>query len=176
MQTDEKTGVSVETTTDESGKEIKVYKDKDGNEISKFKYFFLKNKTMIIVIGIALTLGITGLIIWKIRKRALRGLGEAGLSRKQENYIRRRGLNNRAYASLVREEIFKDKKPYDSDNRRAYYKKVFHDAFSRPISQKQVSAAQNYNNMYRDVRKLAKAKGGGSQGWKEAWSEVKKKA
>jgi len=176
MQTDEKSGVSVETVTDESGKETKVYKDKDGNEISKFKYFLIKNKTMIIIVAIVLTVGLIALIIWKRRRKSLRGLGEAGLSRKQENYIKRQGLNNRAYASLVREEIKRDKKPYNTENRSEYYKKVFRDAFSRPLSQKQVSAAQNYNGMYAEVRKLAKEKGGGSKAWKEAWAEVKKKA
>ncbi|PLX10619.1 MAG: hypothetical protein C0594_04680, partial [Marinilabiliales bacterium] len=114
-------------------------------------------------------------IVWKMRQRALRGLGEAGLSRKQENYIKRQGFNNRAYASLVREEIKKDKKPYNASNRKTYYKKVFRDAFNRPLSQKQISAAKNYNSMYAEVRKLAKAKGGGSRAWKEAWAEVKKK-
>lgn len=176
METDSKTGVSVETVTDENGKESKVYKDKDGNEISKFKYFLLKNKTMIIIVAIILTVGIVALVIWKMRRRSMRGLGELGLSKKQENYLRRQGLNNRAYASLVREEIKKDKKPYNSDNRKAYYKKVFQDAFTRPLSEKQVSAAQGYNRMYAEVRKLAKEKGGGSQGWSEAWREVKKKA
>ncbi|HQN37825.1 MAG TPA: hypothetical protein PLY01_08315, partial [Caldisericia bacterium] len=176
VKVDEKSGVSTETVVDESGKESKVYRDKDGNEISKFKAFFLKNKTMIIIVAVVLTVGITGLIIWKIRQRALHGLGEAGLSRKQENFIKRQGLNNRAYASLVREEIKKDKKPYNSEMRKNYYKKIFSNAFSRPLSNKQVAAAQSYNQMFVTVRKLAKSKGGGPQAWKEAWAEVKKKA
>jgi hypothetical protein len=175
VATDEKSGVTTETVTDESGKTTTVYKDKDGNEIGKFKAFFLKNKTMIIIISIILVVGIVALIIWKIRKRSLNGLGEAGLSRKQENYIRRQGLNNRAYASLVREEIGRDKQPYNQQTRRSYYKKVFQDAFSRPLSHKQTSAALSHNNVLKEVRQLAKSKGGGSRAWKEAWSEVKKK-
>lgn len=176
VQTDEKSGVTTETVTDENGKETTIYKDKDGNEIGKFKAFFLKNKTMIIIVGIVITVGIAGLIIWKIRQRSLRGLGAAELSKKQENFIKRQGLNNRAYASLVREEIKRDKKPYNENTRKTYYKKVFQDAFSRPLSQKQVSAAHNYNRMYSEVRQLAKAKGGGSKAWRDAWAEVKKKA
>jgi len=176
LKVDEKSGVSVETVTDENGTETKVYRDKDGNEISKFKYFLTKNKTMLIIVAIVLTVGIAALIIWKIGQNSLHGLGQVGLSRKQENYIRRQGLNNRAYASLVREEIKKDKKPYNTTNRKSYYKKVFRDAFSRPLSTKQVNAAQNYNKMYSEVRKLAKANGGGSDAWKAAWATVKKKA
>lgn len=175
VEMDEKSGVTTETITDESGKEVKVYRDKEGNEIGKFKAFFLKNKTMLIIVAVIITLGIAGLIIWKVRQRSLRGLGAVGLSRKQENYIKRKGLNNRAYASLVREEIKKDKKSVNSTNRKKYYKKIFKEAFDRPLSQKQVVAAQNYNKMYSDVRKLAKAKGGGSKAWRDAWAEVKKK-
>jgi len=175
VQVDEKSGVITETIVDESGKETTIYRDKEGNEISKFKAFMLKHKTMIIIVAVVLTVGITALIIWKVRQRSLHGLGEAGLSRKQENFIKRQGLNNRAYASLVREEIKKDKKPYNSEMRRNYYKKIFSDAFRRPLSSSQVAAAKNYNNMYVTVRKLAKAKGGGAQAWREAWSEVKKK-
>lgn len=175
VETDEKSGVTTETVTDEGGKTTTVYKDKDGNEIGKFKAFFLKNKTMIIIISIILVVGIVALIIWKIRKRSLSGLGEAGLSHKQENYIRRQGLNNRAYASLVREEIGRDKQPYNQQTRRSYYKKVFQDAFSRPLSHKQTTAALSHNNVLKEVRQLAKSKGGGSRAWKEAWSEVKKK-
>jgi hypothetical protein len=77
---------------------------------------------------------------------------------------------------LVREEIKKDKKAINSTNRKKYYKKIFTEAFSRPLSQKQISSAQNHNRTLSEVRKLAKAKGGGSQAWKDAWSEVKKKA
>ncbi|MBN2776520.1 MAG: hypothetical protein JXR36_02690 [Bacteroidales bacterium] len=175
IEIDEKSGASVETVTDENGKETKIYRDKEGNEISKFKYFLTKNKTMIIIVSIVLTVGIAALIIWKVRQNSLRGLGEVGLSRKQENYIKRQGLNSRAYASLVREEIKKDKKPYNTTNRKSYYKKVFRDAFNRPLTPKQVSAAQNYNKMYSEVRKIAKSKGGGSTAWKEAWAIVKKK-
>ncbi|HNQ68818.1 MAG TPA: transglutaminase-like domain-containing protein [Bacteroidales bacterium] len=175
VQIDEKSGASVETQTDEEGKEIKVYRDKEGNEISRFKYFLIKNKTMIIIVSVVLTIGIAALVIWKVRQRSLRGLGEVGLSRKQENFIKRKGLNSRAYASLIREEIKKDKKPYNDVNRKSYYKKVFSDAFNRPLSTKQVSAAQNYNQMYSEVRKLAKSKGGGSSAWREAWAIVKKK-
>ncbi|HBS88098.1 MAG: hypothetical protein A2W91_05515 [Bacteroidetes bacterium GWF2_38_335] len=175
IKTDEKSGVTTEVVTDANGNQTTIYRDKDGNEISRFKAFLLKNKTLIIIVSIILVLGIVALVIWKIRQRALRGLGEAGISAKQENFIKRQGLNNRAYASLIREEIKRDKKPYNQDNRKAYYKKVFSDAFSRPLSQKQVSAAQNYNGMYREVRQLAKQKGGGSAAWKEAWKEVKKK-
>ncbi len=181
VETDEKSGVTTETTTDANGKETKVYKDKDGNEISKYKAFMLKNKTAIIAVSIIFVLGIVGLIIWRIRKRrkeekeGMKGLGEAGLSRKQENFIRRQGLNNRAYASLVREQINRDKQPYNQYTRKQYYKKVFTDAFSRPISHKQVSATLSHNNVLKEVRQLAKAKGGGSAAWKEAWREVKKK-
>jgi len=60
--------------------------------------------------------------------------------------------------------------------RRNYYKKIFSDAFRRPLSSSQVAAAKSYNSMYVTVRKLAKAKGGGAQAWREAWAEVKKKA
>jgi len=176
METDEKSGVTTETITDENGKQKKLYRDKNGNEISRFKAFFLKHKTMIIIVAIVLTVGITGLIIWKMRRRGLRGLEGTGLSKKQENFIKRQGLNNRAYASLVREEIKRDKKPYNDNNRKGYYKKIFRDAFSRPLSTKQVTAAHGYNRMYHDVRKLAKAKGGGSKAWRDAWAEVKKKA
>lgn len=175
IQTDEKSGVSVETVVDENGKESKIYRDKDGNEISRIKYFLIKNKTMIIIVAVVLTIGIAALVIWKIRQRSLRGLGEAGLSKKQENFIKRKGLNSRAYASLIREEIKKDKKPYNDVNRKSYYKKVFREAFDRPLSSKQVSAAQQYNQTLSQVRQIAKAKGGGSKAWKEAWSEVKKK-
>lgn len=175
-ETHEKSGVTTETVTDENGKETTIYKDKDGNEIGKFKAFFLKNKTMIIIVSIVLVVGIVGLIIWKARQKALRGLGEVALSRKQENYIKRQGLNNRAYASLVREEISKDGKNYNKTNRKEYYKKVFRDAFSRPLSQKQINATHNHNSMLKEVRELAKANGGGSQGWKKAWQEVKKKS
>ncbi len=183
VETHEKSGVTTETVTDENGKETKVYKDKDGNEINRFKAFYLKNKTAIIIIAIVLVLGIIALIIWKIRKKnkenkdkkGMNGLGEAGLSRKQENFIRRQGLNNRAYASLVREEISRDRKPYNQQTRKQYYKKVFTDAFSRPLSHKQTSAALHHNNLLKEVRELAKAKGGGSRAWKEAWAEIKKK-
>jgi len=174
--THEKSGVTSETVTDDSGKETTVYKDKDGNEINKFKAFFLKNKTMIIIVSIVLVVGIVGLIIWKARQKALKGLAAAELSKRQENYIKKQGLNNRAYASLVREEIGKDGKNDNKTNRKSYYKKVFRDAFSKPISEKQRSAALNYNSMYREVRDLAKQKGGGSAAWKEAWAEVKKKS
>jgi len=175
IETDEKTGLSVETVTGEDGKETKVYRDKDGNEISRIKYFLTKNKTMVIIVAVVITIGIAGLIIRKIRQRSLRGLGEAGLSKKQENFIKRQGLNNKAYASLIREEIRKDKKPYDNSNRKKYYKKIFREAFNKPLSPKQVSAAHNYNSMQKQVRELAKAKGGGSRAWKAAWAEVKKK-
>ncbi len=183
VETDEKSGVTTETTTDANGKETKVYKDKDGKEIGRFKAFLLKNKTAVIIVAIILVVGIIGIIIWRIRKKnkenkdkkGMNGLGEAGLSRKQENYIRRQGLNNRAYASLVREEIGRDNKPYNQQTRRAYYKKVFTDAFSRPLSHKQTSAALHHNNLLKEVRELAKAKGGGSRAWKEAWAEIKKK-
>jgi len=176
VETDEKSGVTTETIVDENGKEKKVYKDKDGNEIGRFKAFFLKNKTWLIIVSIVLTLGIVGLVIWKIRQRSLNGLAGAGLSRKQENFIKRQGLNNRAYASLIREEIRKDKKPLNENNRRQYYKRVFQESFNRPLSSKQVSAAKNYNRMYHEVIRLAKAKGGGPNAWREAWKEVKKKA
>jgi hypothetical protein len=175
VEVDEKSGVTTEITTDESGKEVKIYRDKEGKEIGKFKAFFLKNKTMLIIVAVIITLGIAGLIFWKVRQRSLHGLGAVGLSRKQENFIKRQGLNNRAYASLVREEIKKDKKAVNSTNRKKYYKKIFKEAFDRPLSQKQVVAAQSYNKMYSDVRKLAKAKGGGSKAWRDAWAEVKKK-
>jgi hypothetical protein len=176
VETDEKSGVTTETTTDANGKEVVVYKDKDGKEIGNSKPF-IKNKTMIIIVSVILVIGIVAIIIWRIRKKRkdMQGLGEAGLSRKQENFIRRQGLNNRAYASLVREEISRDRQPYNQQTRKQYYKKVFQDAFSRPISHKQASAALSHNNVLKEVRELAKAKGGGSKGWKEAWREVKKK-
>ena len=168
-------GVTEEIVTDENGKETTIYKDKDGKEIGKFKAFFLKHKKMIIIISIVTVVGIIAFIIWKIRQRNLHGLEGTGLSRKQENYIRRQGLNNRAYASLVREEIHRDKKKVNKTNRKIYYKKVFRDAFSRPISQKQVTATLNHNDRLKQVRTLAKQNGGGSAGWRKAWAEVKKK-
>jgi hypothetical protein len=176
IETHEKSGVTTETVKDENGKETKVYKDKDGKEIGKFKAFFLKNKMMIIIVSIILVVGIIAIIIWKARQRSLHGLAGGELSPKQENYIRRKGLNNRAYASLIREEIKKDGQPYNQGTRKIYYKKVFNDAFSRPISQKQVSATLNHNDTLKTVRDLAKANGGGSQGWRKAWAEVKKKS
>ena len=176
VETHEKSGVTQETIVDEEGNETVVYKDADGNEISKFKAFFLKNKTMIIIVSIVLVVGVVALIIWKVRQRSLSGLGEVGLTRRQENYIKRQGLNNRAYAALVREEIHKDGKKANKTNRKSYYKKVFRDAYNKPLSQKQTSAAIRYNSMYKEVRELAKEKGGGSKAWKEAWSEVKKKS
>jgi len=176
MVTDEKTGVTEETVTDENGKEKKIYKDANGNEISKGKAFFLKHKKMIIIISIVTVVGIIAIVIWKIRQKSLHGLGNTGLSQKQENYIRRQGLNNRAYASLVREEIDKDGKKNNKTNRKTYYKKVFRDAFSRPISQKQVTAALNHNDRLKQVRALAKSYGGGSEGWRKAWAEIKKKS
>jgi hypothetical protein len=91
VEVDEKTGITTETVTDESGKEVKVYRDKEGNEIGKFKAFFMKNKTMLIIVAVVITLGIAGLVFWKIRQKSLHGLGAAGLSRKQENYIKRQG-------------------------------------------------------------------------------------
>ena len=176
VETHEKSGVTTETVKDENGKETKVYKDKDGNEIGKFKAFFLKNKLMIIIVSIILVVGIIAIIIWKARQRALHGLAGGELSPRQENFIRRQGLNNRAYASLVREEISKDGKPYNEDTRRTYYKKVFTDAFNRPISEKQVSATINHNSFLKRVGDLAKANGGGSDGWRKAWAEIKKKS
>ncbi len=176
IETHEKSGVTTETTVDEEGNETVIYKDPEGNEISKFKAFFLKNKTMIIVVSIVLVVGIVGLIIWKIRQRSLEGLGRVGLSSKQENYIKREGLNNRAYASLVREEIGKDGKKNNKTNRKTYYKKVFKETYAKPLSEKQTSAAINYNSMLKEVRELAKAKGGKSEDWKAAWAEVKKKS
>jgi len=173
--TDEKSGVTEETVTDENGNETTVYKDADGNEISKGKAFFLKHKKMIIIISIVTVVGIIAIVVWKIRQRSLHGLGSTGLSSKQENFIRRQGLNNRAYASLVREEISKDGKKLNKTNRRAYYKKVFRDAFSRPISQKQVTAALNHNERLKQVRALAKSYGNDSAAWKKAWAEIKKK-
>jgi hypothetical protein len=173
MSTDEKSGVTQEKVTDENGKETTIYRDKEGNEISKTKAFFLKHKKMIIIISIVLVVGIIALIIWKVRQRSLNGLGSAGLSRKQENYIRRQGLNNRSYASLVREEIHRDGKKNTKSNRKIYYKKVFRDAFSRPITQKQVTATLNHNDRLKRVRTLAKQYGGGSDGWRRAWAEVK---
>lgn len=175
IEIDEKSGVSTEVIIDENGSEKKIYKDSMGNEISRYKALFLKHKKMIMIISIITVIGIIGLIIWKIRQSALNGLGAAELSKKQENYIKRQGLNNRAYASLVREEINKDGQKYNASNRKQYYKKVFQDAFSRPLSQKQVTSAKNYNDMYRNVRELAKAKGGGSDAWRQAWAEIKKK-
>ena len=175
VQTDKSTGISEEIIVDSSGKKKTVYRDKDGKEISKSKAFFLKHKKMIIIISIVTVVGIIALIIWKVRQRSLHGLGSAGLSRKQENYIRRQGLNNRAYASLVREEIHRDKKKVNKTNLRIYYKKVFRDAFSRPISQKQVTATLNHNDRLKQVRALAKEYGGKSAGWRKAWAEVKKK-
>lgn len=176
IETHERSGVTTETSTDENGNETIIYKDPEGNEIGKFKAFFLKNKTMVIVVSIILVVGIIGLIIWKIRQRSLDGLGRVGLSKKQENHIKRQGLNNRAYASLVREEISKDGKKNNKTNRGTYYKKVFRDTYNRPLSSKQTSAALQYNSMYSEVRELAKQKGGGSTAWKEAWTEVKKKS
>jgi len=119
--------------------------------------------------------GIIGIIVWKMRQNSLHGLGSAGLSRKQENFIRRQGLNNRAYGSLIREEISKDGKRNNKTNRRKYYKEVFREAYSRPISQKQVTATLNHNDKLKQVRSLAKQYGGGSDAWRRAWSEVKKK-
>jgi hypothetical protein len=175
MNTDDKSGVTEETVTDENGKETTIYKDEEGNEISKYKAFFLKHKKMIIIISIVLVVGIIAIVIWKIRQRALSGLGSAGLSSKQQNYIRRKGLNNRAYASLIREEIGKDGKSNNKTNRRKYYKQVFQEAFSRPISQKQTTAALNHNDRLKEVRTLAKSYGGGSDGWRKAWADIKKK-
>ena len=172
---DEKSGVVTETITDDNGKETIVYRDKDGNEIGKVKAFFLKHQKMIMIISIVLVVGIIAIIIWKVRQRALNGLGAASLSAKQENYLRRQGLNKRAIASLIREEIAKDGKKYNKTNRKTYYKKVFTDAFSRPISDKQASATLNHNDKLKQVRTLAKQYGGGSEGWKKAWSQVKKK-
>ncbi|MDD2636399.1 MAG: transglutaminase-like domain-containing protein [Bacteroidales bacterium] len=172
----EKSGVTAETVTDEEGNETIIYKDTEGNEINKFKAFFLKNKTMIIVVSIVLVVGIVGLIIWKIRQRSLHGLGAVGLTKKQENFIKKQGLNNRAYASLVREEIGKDGKSNNQSNRKTYYKKVFREAYKKPLTSKQTSAALEYNSMYKEVRELAKQKGGGTKGWKAAWAEVKKKS
>jgi hypothetical protein len=174
MNTDEKSGVTEEKITDENGKEKTIYKDKEGQEIGKFKALFLKHKKIIMIISIVLVVGIIAIVIWKIRQRSLNGLGEAGLSRKQENYIRRQGLNNRAYGSLIREEISRDGKKNNKTNRKMYYKKVFRDAYSRPISQKQVTAALNHNDRLKQVRSLAKKYGGGSAGWRKAWSEVKR--
>lgn len=175
IKTDEKSGVSEEVIKDEKGKDKTIYRDKEGNEIGKFKALFLKHKKMIIIISIVLVVGIIAIVIWKIRQRSLNGLGSTGLSIKQKNFIRRQGLNNRAYGSLVREEISKDGKKYNKTNRKIYYKKVFRDAFSRPISQKQTTAALNHNDRLKQVRILAKQYGGGSEGWRKAWSEVKKK-
>ena len=67
------------------------------------------------------------------------------------------------------------KKKVNKTNRRIYYKKVFREAFSRPISQKQVTATLNHNDRLKQVRALAKKNGGGSSGWRKAWAEVKKK-
>jgi predicted transglutaminase-like cysteine proteinase len=176
IDTHERSGVTSETSTDEEGNETIIYKDPEGKEISKYKAFFLKNKTMIIVVSIVMVVGIVGLIIWKIRQRSLSGLGSAGLSKRQENYIKRQGLNNRAYASLVREEIGKDGKSDNTTNRKTYYKKVFTDTYNKPLTSNQTTAAIQYNSMYKAVRELAKQKGGGSKAWKEAWEEVKKKS
>ncbi len=176
IDTHERSGVTTETTVDKEGNETIVYKDPEGNEISKFKAFFLKNKTMIIIVSIVLVVGILGLVIWKIRQRSLAGLGKIGLTKRQENFIKRQGLNNRAYASLVREEIGKDGKSNNQSNRKTYYKKVFRDAYNKPLTSKQTSAALEYNSMYKEARELAKQKGGGSSAWKEAWAEVKKKS
>ena len=167
--------VTEEVITDENGKETTIYKDKDGKEIGKFKAMFLKHKKVIIIVSIVLVVGIIAIIIWKVRQKSLHGLEGTGLSKKQENYIRRQGLNNRAYGSLIREEIHRDKKKVNKTNRRIYYKKVFRDAFSRPISQKQVTATLNHNDRLKQVRTLAKQNGGGSSGWRKAWAEVKKK-
>ena len=175
MKTDDKSGVTEEVITDESGKEKTIYKDAEGNEIGKAKAFFLKHKKMIMIVAVVTVVGIIAIIIWKIRQRSLQGLGAAGLSSKQENFIRRQGLNNRAYGSLIREEIKKDGKKNTSPNRKTYYKKVFKEAFSRPISQQQVTATLNHNDKLKQVRTLAKQYGGGSDGWRKAWSEVKKK-
>ena len=111
-----------------------------------------------------------------MRQNSLDGLGAAGLSSKQENYLRRQGLNNRAYGSLIREEIGRDGKKNTSNNRKKYYKSVFNEAFSRPISRKQVTATLNHNDKLKQVRSLAKQYGGGSGAWRKAWSEVKKKS
>ncbi len=173
VETDEKSGVVAETITDENGKQTKVYKDKEGNEINRYKAFFLKNKTMILIISIVLVVGIIGLIIWKVRQRSLSGLGSTGISSKQANYIRRQGLNNRAYASLVREEISKDGQNYNKTNRKKYYKDLFRESYSKPLSDKQVNATQRFNEMRKEV--VAEAKGGGSAAWKDAWKKVKKK-
>ena len=176
VQTDKASGISEEVVVDKSGNKKTVYRDKDGKEISKSKAFFLKHKKMIIIVAVVTVVGIIALIIWKVRQKSLHGLGSAGLSRKQANYIRRQGLNSRAYASLVREEIHKDKKRLNKTNRRVYYKKVFRDAFSRPISQKQVTATLNHNDRLKRVRALAKEHGGDSAAWRKAWAEVKKKS
>lgn len=173
-----KSGVITQKVTDENGKEKTIYKDKDGKEINRFKAFFLKHKMWIIIISCIIVVGIIALIIWKVRKRKrLSGLGSAdnaGLTVKQANYIRRQGLNNKAYGALVREEISKDGKQYNSTNRKKYYKKVFKEAFTRSISPKQAEAARRFNEMYKRVREKAKAYGGGSRGWLKAWSEEKK--
>ena len=175
LSIDKTSGVSEEIITDESGKKKTIYKDKEGKEIGKFKALFLKHKKVVIIVSVITVVGIIGIIIWKVRQRSLQGLGAAGLSSKQENFIRRQGLNNRAYGSLIREEISKDGKKNTSPNRKVYYKKVFNEAFSRPISQKQVTATLNHNDKLKQVRSLAKQYGGGSAGWRKAWSEVKKK-
>ncbi len=172
---DDASGITEEVIVDENGHKKTVYRDKDGNEISKTKALFIKHKKMIIIVSIITVVGIIALVIWKIRQRNLHGLGGTGLSRKQENFIRRQQLNKRAYASLIREEINKDGKKNNKTNRRKYYKQVFRDAFSRPISQKQVTATLNHNARLKEVRVLAKQYGGGSDAWKRAWAEVKKK-
>ena len=173
--THEKSGVTTETVTDESGNTTTVYKDKDGNEISRFKAFFLKNKTMIIVVSIVLVVGIIGIVIWKIRQRALNGLGGNGITKRQENFVKQQGLNNRAYSSLIREELAKDGVENNQNNRREYFKKIFRDTFSRPLTDKQIAATHRHNQMYYEVRKLALEKGSGPKAWKDAWEEVKKK-
>ena len=173
--TDEKSGVSEEVITDENGKETKVYKDKDGNDIGKIKAFFLKNKMAIMIVSIVLVVGIIGIIIYKIRQRSINGLGSTGLSQKQQNFIRKQGLDNKAIAALIREEMAKDGKKDNTKNRKFYYQKVFKEAYAKPISEKQVSATLNHNAQLKKVRTLAKQYGGGSEGWRKAWAEVKKK-
>ena len=176
MNTDKNSGVTEEVTTDENGKKQTIYKDKEGKEIGKFKALFLKHKKIVIIVAVVTVVGIIALIIWKMRQNSLSGLGAAGLSKKQENFIRRQGLNNRAYGSLIREEISNDGKRNNKSNRKVYYKKVFREAFSRPISQKQVSATLNHNDRLKQVRALAKKYGKGSEAWRKAWAEVKKKS
>ena len=170
---DNTSGVTEEVTRDENGKKKTIYRDKDGKEISKTKALFLKHKNIIIIISIVTVVGIIALIIWKMRQNALHGLGNAGLSTKQENFIRRQGLNKRAYGALIREEISKDGKKNNKTNRKKYYKEVFREAFNRPISEKQVTATLNHNDKLKRVRALAKEYGGKSEGWRKAWAEVK---